>query len=163
VALAAAEAAAVKENLATKAEQSRHRRMFGAPCTEAAQRFYAAFEIDEHGFPRNKAAAERMVAKVAGPLGSLSTDQQAAVLTAAIKRPALREAANRAGIGQASLGEHRGPTHICPPRLEMTLTITHIIACKFYSTCSCSSQLYVSTVRSPLVRLPAVRGQRTPR
>eukprot|EP00900_Chrysochromulina_parva_P027177 jgi/Chrpa1/9093/Chrysochromulina_OHIO_Genome00017919-RA len=105
VALAAAEAAAVKENLATKAEQSRHRRMFGAPCTEAAQRFYAAFEIDEHGFPCNKAAAERMVAKVVGPLGSLSTDQQAAVLTAAIKRPALREAANRAGIGQASLGE----------------------------------------------------------
>ena len=109
VALAAAEAAAVKENLATKAEQSRHRRMFGAPCTEAAQRFYAAFEIDEHGFPRNKAAAERMaqreVAKVVGPLGALSTDQQAAVLTAAIKRPALREAANRAGIGQASLSE----------------------------------------------------------
>ncbi len=105
MALAAAEAAAVKENLATKAEQSRHAACRGAPCTEAAQRFYAAFEIDEHGFPRNKAAAERMVAKVVGPLGSLSTDQQAAVLTAAIKRPALREAANRAGIGQASLGE----------------------------------------------------------
>ena len=109
VARAAAEATAVKENLATKAEQSRHRRMFGGPCTEATQQLYAAFEIDEHGLPRNKAAAERMaqreVAKVVGPLGALSTDQQAAVLTAAIKRPALREAANLAGIGQASFSE----------------------------------------------------------
>ena len=106
--VADAEAKALAENLQTAAAESRSRRAYGAPCTDATQQLYAAFEIGEDGLPRSKAASERAaqraVAAFVGPLASLPCEQAAAVLQVGLKRPGVREAAAAAKIGGTSLG-----------------------------------------------------------